>query len=76
VAKVTVQLFDDSCKVITLASKLVTISGNSVMMPITVNASINVNMNFAKSCVQIANVASNVIYASNLPVQDVNSVSL
>ena len=52
------------------------IRGNSVTLPITVDAPININVNFAKPCVQIANVASNVVCAKNSPVQNVNYVSL
>jgi hypothetical protein len=76
VVKVTVNLFDNSGKIVASASKLVTIKDNSVTVPITVYAPIDVTVNFGKSCVQIANVASNVICAKNSPVRDVNNVSL
>jgi hypothetical protein len=74
--KVTVKLCAPSGKVVASASKVVTIKGNSVTVPITVNAPINVNINFAKACVQAANVASNVICARDGDVRDVNNLSL
>lgn len=74
--KVTVKLYDTSGKVVGSASKLVTIKDNSVNVPITVYAPINVKVNFAKSCIQAANVASNVICAKTSPVQDVNNLSV
>jgi hypothetical protein len=74
VVKVMVKLFDNSG--IASASKLVTIKDNSVTVPMTVYAPIDVTVNFGKSCVQIANIASNVICAKNSPVHDVNYVSL
>jgi hypothetical protein len=76
VVKVTVKLFDNSGKVVASASKLVTIKDNRVTVPITVYAPIDVNVNLGKSCVQIANIASNVICAKNSPVRDVNNLSL
>jgi hypothetical protein len=54
----------------------VTISGNSVKVPITVKAPITVKVSFAKSFVEMVNVASNVICAKNSPVDDVNNASL
>jgi hypothetical protein len=74
--KVTVKLYDNSGKVVGSASKLVTIKDNSVTVPITVNAPINVNINFAKACVQAANVASNVVCAKDSRVSDLNNLSL
>jgi hypothetical protein len=76
VVKVTVKLFDNSGKIVASASKLVTISGNSVKVPITVYTPINVKVDFSNSCVQIANIASKVICAKNSPVRDVNYVSI
>jgi hypothetical protein len=76
VVKVTVKLYDTSGKVVGSASKLVTIKDNSVKVPITVYAPITVKVNFAKACVQAANVASNVICAKASPVQDVNNLSV
>jgi hypothetical protein len=74
--KVSVKLYDTSGKVVGSASKLVTIKGNSVTVPITVNAPINVKVDFARACVQIANVASNVVCARDSTVSDLNTLSV
>jgi hypothetical protein len=74
--KVSVKLYDISGKVVGSASKLVTIKDNSVTVPITVNAPINVKVNFARACVQLANVASNVVCARDSDVRDLNTLSV
>jgi hypothetical protein len=73
---VTVKLYDTSGKVVGSASKLVTVKDNSITVPITVYAPINVKVDFSKSCVQAANIASNVICAKTSPVKDINNLSI
>jgi hypothetical protein len=78
VAKLTIDLVDHSGKVVASASNLVTIKGNSVKVPITVKVDDTIRINFARSCVHLANVASNVVCANTRsPVEDsYNDVSL
>jgi hypothetical protein len=72
---VTVYLFVNSGKQVVSTCKLVKIEDTFVILSLTGNAPIDVKVNFANSCVQITNVASNAICAKNSSMHDINIVS-